>query len=119
MYNNTGPIYSVLTGKGDGYLCQGGLGCAPCYSCLGGPNTYADLNTCQQNCIIRNPLTGCGPSANCPEGYCRYSTCVSEQDPSYNPTMMSCGYPTQINCYTYVVSDSESSLNCISYCDNV
>jgi hypothetical protein len=48
--NNEGPIYSTLTGKGDGYLCQPSFGCAPCYGCLGGPNTYADQESCISSC---------------------------------------------------------------------
>lgn len=71
VYYNDGPIYSVLTGKGDGYLCQGSLGCAPCYGCLGGPNTYADQQTCFSSCNVNTPGT-C--TANCNLS----STCTSE-----------------------------------------
>jgi hypothetical protein len=57
-YDNNGPIYSTLTGKGDGYLCQPSYGCAPCYGCLGGPNTYADQESCISSCS--NKAFKCG-----------------------------------------------------------
>lgn len=74
-YNNDGPIYSMLSGKG--------------------------------------PVYGCGAAANCPEGYCRMNLC--DTDGSLGSTMLNCGYPSQVNCYSY----TESGFNCVSYCDNV
>jgi hypothetical protein len=116
IYNNSGPIYSTLTGKGDGYLCQPSYGCAPCYGCLGGPNTYADLSSCRANCSITTPPDGCGSSVNCPEGYCRTSACDTE---NANYPIFSCSSPFQINCYQYTTTFDGNTVNCVSYCDNV
>lgn len=52
----------------------------------------------------------------CPEGYYRTNACSYPSDPGYDSTFYSCGYPPQINCYTYTDIDGR---NCVSYCDNV
>lgn len=77
----------------------------PIYSSLDGKFNSA-------NC----PDGGGGASNCCPDGYYRNTTCAFPSDPGYNTTMMSCGYPFQVNCFTYVGGDGA---NCVSFCDNV
>jgi hypothetical protein len=111
-YDNNGPIYSTLNGKPNCFYCDSnapfGIGSSTTSSetCLdqGGWTSYATAQA-----------AGC--QGGCPEGYYRITGCSDPSDPGYNPTMMSCGYPSQINCYTY--TDSYSGQNCVSYCDNV
>ena len=64
----------------------------------------------------KGPIDGCGPSANCPEGYCRNNACDTE---NANYPMYSCSSPYQINCYQYTTIIDGNAVNCVSYCDNV
>ena len=114
-YDNNGPIYSSLSGAKpfNCYYCNSsapfGIGTMSVTSSaecddIGGWTSYATAQA-----------AGC--QGGCPDGYGRMSGCSDPSDPGYNSTMMNCGYPSQINCYTY--TDSNSGQNCVSYCDNV
>jgi len=66
-------------------------------------------------------------NSSCPSGYQRYLACDAPSAPGYNPTMMVCGYSTQVNCYSTLDGESIpntinqiiSGQNCVSYCDNI